>query len=802
MEPDAIDLNAIIAGLDNNPTTIEISSPVFLSGDLTIPKTVEFIVTRGGTDDNGDVTAGMIHLNGFRLRIYSNFHAGMFKVFEYSDPMHRFGEPEGVIFETGSIHKVEAMWFGVDPGGTQDSTFTLQRAIDASIWVKRLTLPAGDFRVDDTIHLVRSTSGSFGGLQGFQLEGASCESIGQTRISFRDDSLSPKKDRPLINIQYARDAVLRDLRLLGLDSQSAVEGNGAKRPGLEHWVQPDSSQGRNNPYCAVAIDGYTSHPSMGPEQLYPTDNDRNIHYTPSTSGSQDVLFERVTFEGFVVGLMISPGAGNQTDAIYVKRSQFDSCAYGVVIGSTQSRSCHVSESGFVRFYAAISNTAFGVGKGSKINCTSNQYGGGRTLYQISPGTGGPCSFSGEYCEDVVRIGTFGSHGFFSNRDTLHFSGCEFNLKARVASDQVIGTLGLLFTQNQLVSFVGCNFNFDRGAELTLHVEEGGFLFDNCAFQMAPDLGAKCNPKVWLVPGTTPGAFNRARHVTQFRNCAFWTNGNSFILGKEAFVPLFSLNAVRHPVHWSATGLRVAGGIYGEQTLAIQTTIQGHNLTTYPCLLPYVRMAEIPHLDLESPGRVLLKPYNVNSSNDWRASVRKGDRLYYRATYHPGDVYTPPQSEPLLPLVTVESEDGFDCDEYGYIYASVPELLTNPGPTEAIVNDRYGEDFVLSNTSHSTFVYIEPRTDFADPYNSQMYVILNGVCSGTFYPNSKVVTGVSNIELLRVGDFVNGKVAHESTRIASIDVATQQITLTRPVPSTIDYGFRAQIPMLLIQGTQA
>ena len=461
-------LNQATSNASNSNQIIVLDHAVCLTEDLVIPPNVQLILQRNGR----------ILLCGHQLTIQGIFEAGYFQVFEYSQPKHSFKETERVIFKARSVERVISTWFGTHPNN-EDNTSALQRAIDSAYAVSKVLIPSGIYKLKDTIHLARHTrleDGNFIGFQQFILEGASRTenqilldgtaepefNIAATKLEYANSD----KDRPLINIQFGIGSILRDLLLEGGLSKSHNEGAGRKRPNRNYWIESANLVGRHNPYCAIATDAYIGKPDpLAPKQAYPTNSEKGGEYLDSKSGSQDILLERVSIFRFGVGVAIAPGGVGrggstaQNDAVFINQCRFDGCTYGVAVGSTQARQCHVSNSAFYRAFAAITTSDFGSGASSLLNLTSNQYKDCRMLYRLISSYAGPCTISGDYCENVVRLGNFGwitsVNGFIS---AVSFQGCNYNFEnLGLKNAESLGTLGLILNNSMVLNFQGCSF---------------------------------------------------------------------------------------------------------------------------------------------------------------------------------------------------------------------------------------------------------------------------------------------------------------------------------------------------------
>ena len=826
------------AGDSNQPIVLDYS--ICLTQDLVVPPNIQLIVQRNG----------LINLCGHQLTIQGTFEAGFFQVFEYSQPKHSFKETEHVIFKARSVERVISTWFGTHPDN-EDNSSPLQRAIDSAYAICKIFIPSGIYRIKDTIHLQkfnRVGQKNFNPFQQFILEGASRTgsatildgtadrqfNIPATKLEF----VASDKNRPLINIQFGIGTILRDLLLEGGLSKAREEGRNGKRPNRDYWIESPDLVGRHNPYCAIATDAYVAHPTVSnSDQAYATDAAKGVVYAASGSGSQDILLERVATFNFGVGVAIAPGSAAQNDAIYLNQCRFDGCTYGLAVGSTQARGCHISNSSFYRAFAAITTIDFGTGVGSLINLTSNQYKDCRMLYRLTPRYTGPCRISGDYCENVVRLGNFGlitSQNLFVS--AIEFHGCNYNFEN--AEVEGFGTLGLIVNNSMLLNFQGCSFQSKSFAvkkkaddtqspedsSANSGAEEGGlsliselnllsmapnfskFIFDGCSFRF-PIADASDNiqtnallqgPPIRIMPYPNPYLFNRARNDISFRDCVVWASGSPAAIQLSDALPVYlsDITPRRVPIHWSTRSIHVSGGTYGSQTLAIRNTLRGDDPNRVVSL-PVIKVNSIS-VDRAAAGTGYHRTLLIEATDE--ADLQVGDRLFWfsRFDFNEGDyidlrprysveqITTDLYPIPVPVFVVTHLKGDADANKEFWV-AEVPADTFGNTPRIPYRDEIFPLDVTETETgkpdSYRKLEYrgkaiIMPRSDFRTSENSQYYVILNGSVQGQFEDGEVRVTNVTNIDLLQIGDFVNQDYVPSGTRIKSIDAANQTIDLTR------------------------
>lgn len=714
------DLVASIAGMGEK--IVSITGPVHLdpkkAEKLEIPENITLIISSNGK----------IHLNGGKLYIQGQFKAEVVKIFEFSKK-HSFSlsniyfeddeakdkyntthsAEEYVVFGPNSVERVVSTWFGTDPKYTVDSTDALQRAIEAANIVTKVYLPKGKYIISDTIHMgggLRSNQDFFSNAaRSISLQGDGYIGSGITKTTLEFTQI----DRPLLNIQSAAGIILRDLALVGQNIAAYHEGGGEKvvtedgsqklinksakkRPRVDFWVNSLDMIKARSPYCAISTDAYVfgappnlllsyENKNWREENLYPAGK---INYTADVAGkqkfrvtgSQDILIERVHISNFGVGIAVAPADAPQNDAIFINQCELDSCTFGIAIGSTQARGINIRNTSIFRAFAAITTIDFGNGQGSSINCISNQYKDCRMLYRFGSSSGGPCSISGDYCENVIRLGTFGLISSEAHSSSVSFNGCNY----RFANEERInqGTLGVIVNNSMTLHFQGCFFSMPGNSENSLNKSQARensnfiyelhlmpvthyskFVFDSCSFRFprikssSYDVDRKgiIEAPIRLIVSQTPQNFNQFKNNISFRACVVWTidkakekNSESKIishtLSDDMFVYFQEQQPSRVPIHWSTRSITASGGIYGEQKLTIKNTLTGP--PSY-ISLPRLRVKETEVIKTEVIDDKSLISYNsavrikaISSASKAfyqpEGALQAGDRLFWPSTF--------------------------------------------------------------------------------------------------------------------------------------------------------------------------
>jgi hypothetical protein len=402
------------------------------------------------------------------------------------------GAPTALTLGTRAAQFISAKDFGAKGDGVTDDTAAIQAAIDWAIYQNHASqnslgsvlIPAGTYRVSDTIHLGYGTSYSGVVLQGQGMKYAGASNMSGTAL------VATFADRPLLNIQGARNSAVRDIALVGLNHRHVAEaklgdlsrGSGAINDILDaSWVDPSlpsSATSRYSPYCGIAIDAYSgSRPPMSyPEVSYPAFLGAVSQYHKNFSSN--VLIENVSIAGFVVGVVNQPcDADGNGDFTKLRRVQISHCQYGISICNTQSRLVHVQDSTLVKVHTALVTDKHGRQNGcSEILFEGTELSNLIYWHQIS-NTAFAVGPRFEFCrgEVVYAIGNL-SRGARTSSSTT-YDHCYFGFDGRQARGQPIWTLT---NAEGMVTFDSCTFKQPAGAgPVHLQGDAGLYRIVNC-----------------------------------------------------------------------------------------------------------------------------------------------------------------------------------------------------------------------------------------------------------------------------------------------------------------------------------
>lgn len=861
----------------SKPITIIVDTLVKLTGNLTIPETMELVIRRHrGPKSNSQITTstypasntppnriGNIFLNGYKLVIRGTFRASPFKVFEYKNPMHIFGESEGVRFGKDAVVRVDASWFGAegvaitDVNTALDSTYPIQRAIDSALQKLEgsiqeygpghVFLHRGKYKITDTLHIFRNEDPAVNyRLPSFVFEGSGM-GYQETQLY-----LMNKTDRPLINIQVTRHTIIRNLQLIGQNTQPAQE-YATRRPEIKYWLNDPATQSnppsgtskwrtdyynkrhtelyknagipednpnwvsRYRPYCAIAIDGYVGRKNTtvtvpgyqdSPAEYYPIDPIRNIQYWSAGGGSQKTFIERVSIHKFGVGIAIAPGGTAQNDGHIIKECEIKNCALGISVGTSQARAVHVKNTDIYKAHTAVTNVTNGEFGTSLINLSSNQYLGCRTMYHLNPSMLGSCSIHGEYAENTLRIGTFGRIGAGGRTASVSFSGCNYRLE----SIGTVSTLGALVTGQASLHFQACTFQIGSNCEFSLHPSNpilDQMTFESCIFTFddaihvgrndkinppAPEVEYRENyvPHFRVFPGALVTLWGSIAQSIQFDNCSIPKHITTFPISNEV-----SVRIAPHPRVPATTPRRhplhwSADRLRVHGGIYGEQTLQIKNTIDMGGLGSFVRFRATPFKDSSDDYTIWIKPFITTA--DELARYRPGDRFFIKMRYKGDDVRGADVLE--APLITLD-----DNGSGQVVWDSANEKM------RASINrtdPSYRNDFELLPDKHKQGnlgnMYLYLRSDLNNPDHSQLYVPLNCTIKGQFTYYSPVVSVAENADLLQVGDFVNQEYVPHGTRIKSIDLTSTPPTFTMTSRAAKTSQGPDHVTALYIQGS--
>ena len=291
-------------------------------------------------------------------------------------------------------------------------------------------------------------------------------------------------DRPIINIQGARQTRLREIWLEGTLDYTGIPSEGSEPLDEIAWTAV-GGDGRHNPFAAITIDAYGG---VRPAQSYP-----DVTY-PSFFGavpqygkltSSEIRIENVGLRRVNTGIALQPADVDANgDFVKIDTVNIEDAKYGVSIGNGQSRNVEIRNFIGNRIFTAFVNTVHGrrIGRfgGPIINCS---FGGfvGRIFEFSSTSALGTTSFQNLYAESLHRIGDFTSST--GAEGALTFDSCLFSF--RHSDENGVPATILGGTNSSDILFRACRF---QGSPSVYSIQPPNVIIDNCRVEPQERLG--------------------------------------------------------------------------------------------------------------------------------------------------------------------------------------------------------------------------------------------------------------------------------------------------------------------------
>jgi hypothetical protein len=332
--------------------------------------------------------------------------------------------------------------FGAKGDGVTDDTAAIQAAIDWSMYrnnplpgnvsvIPSVFIPAGNYRITDTIHLGYGIAFASVHLRGDGRKYRGEPRFGGTAI------IADFNDRPAIAIQGGRDSSVQALTIVG-KNYDWVRNNklgSAEIPLIDdlveaNWVDssfPASASSRYAPYCAIAIDPYSGpRPAVSyPDVNYPSWSGVTTQYNKNPSA--DITLRDIEISGFVVGVAIQPCDFDTTgDFVKIDTAGIEACQYVLSIGQSQSRDVLMNNCKCQFNYCGVTTGKHGQQNGDPsidIRNTSFNF-GIMCAFIPTMQNGSNVAFRNVYSEAIYMIGDF-SGGGGNLTSSVGFDECEF-----------------------------------------------------------------------------------------------------------------------------------------------------------------------------------------------------------------------------------------------------------------------------------------------------------------------------------------------------------------------------------------
>jgi len=429
-------LNALVSGKRH----LEIFGAVEVKENLIIPYGHTVEVKSGGFIYSKD---------SLQLDIYGNFIAGNYQT---------FSENLLVKFGAGSVEKVNVNWFGAfaDTQLTNgqegnDDTDQIQAAIEAAEFVKNVYLPSyrlpdfkwyGAYRISKTLQ-VRVRGKKFLGISLFGED-----SYDKPKSVIYADFTSGGA----INIQSARGSVIANLAISGKNT-APQENKEAYSNLLDDYVSGGIETQATKAYSGITIDAKEGEP-----------------------GSANTIIRNCRISRFYVGIYANAAGGTQGDMLSITYNALEYNAIHFVVGNSQARSISISRCDIGRGHTVLDNLSVGPRLGSTVNFSDNQITNCYQLLNYSTAAGGPSEMSGNYGENMGRIGIVmggNNQNTLTIRDgTLKFAPTGYKVKTFFEGQanlvisscliQVNGKENLIFNNTKNTHFEHTRFRGKRG----------------------------------------------------------------------------------------------------------------------------------------------------------------------------------------------------------------------------------------------------------------------------------------------------------------------------------------------------
>ena len=275
-------------------------------------------------------------------------------------------------------------------------------------------------------------------------------------------------NQPFMNFQAVRTSSLSGVAIIGRNFNYLVYGQGRPSfsPNRNDWVAPEFSPASapgglqpNAPFAGVTEDAYCGGPpSVGyPDLSFPAWTNITTQFGKYTSS--DVKLEDVEIDGF--GVAYANGLGCASNADFTKIVNFTGAnnAYDIAIVQSQSRNVELRNLNLGHFYAAFTNSDFGLAQGQFNGPMTNiSAADGYEIFRFGDmAYAGPVVIDNIYGENIVRIGDFTGNAAFPNPVIFHGGMVNLNefLHGQIPASYVtnngpITFSGVAFTGNQRI----------------------------------------------------------------------------------------------------------------------------------------------------------------------------------------------------------------------------------------------------------------------------------------------------------------------------------------------------------------
>ena len=331
--------------------------------------------------------------------------------------------------------------------------------------------PGGVYKITDTLKLNKGED-----YYTFAFRGAGAiPASGGIRGTFFD--AASFGDRPAINVQGARHAVLENFCVMGKNvAPVAASNNGGTwipDSTLANWITAGCNDTQFAPYVGMSIDAY--------EGIKPAGGYSNDDY-----GRYDTLYttlRNVVIQGFVVGLGVGLHNTVQDDAgITVESCLMQYNTYGYSSGNSQARSTVFLNSHLEGNWCCVTTTRHGRQEG---NCP--QFFGGILdlawkIYEISATTNASV-VSGTHIEGFCWLGEFGD-AVSGGSEPMVFNGVKMSFNGPTGVGNAYEPL--MFFATKPINFNACEFNMYGLQHFNFLNYNAPVKFTSCAWRYLAD----------------------------------------------------------------------------------------------------------------------------------------------------------------------------------------------------------------------------------------------------------------------------------------------------------------------------
>ena len=307
-------------------------------------------------------------------------------------------------------------------------------------------------------------------------------------------------NQPFMNFQAVRTSSLAGVGIIGRNYNYLAHGQGKPSfsPNRNDWVAPEFSPAAapgglqtNAPFAGVTEDAYCGGPPrVGyPDLSFPAWTNITAQFGKDTSS--DVKLEDVEIDGF--GVAYANGLGCASNGDFTKIVNFTGAnnAYDIAVVQGQSRNVELRNLNVEHFYAALTNSDFGLAQGQFNGPMTNiSAADGYEIFQFgNTAFAEPVIIDNIYAENIVRIGDFTNNAAFPN--SVIFRGGHvyiYNLHGQYASSIITNSGPVIFSGFNITGSNRISLWSPGGGNSSIKFADGGSW--QCAYAAAPKTAAQ------------------------------------------------------------------------------------------------------------------------------------------------------------------------------------------------------------------------------------------------------------------------------------------------------------------------